>query len=321
MCIIAIKPAGVKTPAMKTIENMWYNNSDGAGLMYAAGGTVNIEKGFMTLKDFKKALKRLEKNLDMTSTPIILHFRITTHGGTSPGNTHPFPVVEKLPLLQMVKFKTPLAVAHNGVIDIKPSKKDISDTMEYITSQLAPLYQLKKDFYKHEAGKKLIYNFIKSKMVFLDGTGRIETVGDFITDDDGILYSNASYKARTIYYNWDLWDYGAEWYGLEHGEYMTWLTEEDGYILADGTILSADYHLADKQGNLYRYDIETDTAIPIDGTLYNHAGKPITGFDEEFAEYVEIHTEKGGNERDADNTCYITIADICDNPGGDKKIK
>ena len=78
---------------------------------------------------------------------------------------------------------------------------------------------------------------------------------------------------------------------------MTWLTEEDGYILADGTILSADYHLVDEQGNLYRYDIATDTAVPIDGTLYNHAGMPIHGFEEDFAEYVEIQdTSKKGSD-------------------------
>ena len=295
MCIIAIKPAGVKLPATTTIENMWYSNSDGAGFMYATGGTVHIQKGFMTLKAFKTALKRLEESIDTTSTPIVLHFRITTHGGTSAGNTHPFPVTEKLPLLQMTKSKAPLAVAHNGVIDIKPSKKDISDTMEYIINQLAPLYQLKKDFYKHESGKKLIYNFIKSKMVFLDSEGRIETIGDFIAGDDGLMYSNSSYKARTIYHNWDLWDFGIEWYESQCGKYMTWLTEDDGYIIAaDGTILSADCHLVDKQGNLYKYDIETDLAIPVDGTLYNHEGRLINGFREEFAEYMEIQDKKGG---------------------------
>ena len=293
MCIIAIKPAGITMPATTTIENMWHNNRDGAGFMYATDGTVHIEKGFMTLKDFKKALKRLEKTIDTTRTPIILHFRITTHGGTSPGNTHPFPVTEKLPLLQMTKSKAPLAVAHNGMIDITPSKKDISDTMEYILTQLAPLYQLRKDFYKQPAGKKLIYNAIKSKMVFLDGTGRIETVGDFITGEDGILYSNASYKARTVYYKWDIWgDYSLQWYESKHGRYMTWLTEEDGYILSNGDLISADYYLTDKEGNLYRYDIENDSAIPIDGTLYNHAGMPINGFQEDLAEYVEIQYAK-----------------------------
>jgi predicted glutamine amidotransferase len=292
MCIIAIKPAGVKLPATATIENCWYNNNDGAGFMYAAGGTVHIEKGFMTLKDFKAALKRLDRDINVINTPVVLHFRITTHGGTAPGNTHPFPVTEKLPLLQMTKSRAPLAVAHNGIIDIKPSKKDISDTMEYIINQLAPLYQLKKDFYKQPAGLQLIYNAIKSKMVFMDGDGYIATVGNFTTVD-GILYSNTSYKARTVYYDWDLWDdYSLQWYDSKYGKYMTWLTEDDGYILAGGTIVSADYYLADRQGNLYRYDIETDKAIPIDGTLYNHAGKPISGFREDFAEYMEIQYNK-----------------------------
>jgi len=261
--------------------------------MYAAGGTVHIEKGFMTLKDFKAALKRLEKNVDVTNTPVIMHFRITTHGETSPGNTHPFPVTEKLPLLQMTQCKAPLAVAHNGIIDIKPSRKDISDTMEYVISQLAPLYQLKKNFYTQPAGKKLVYNAIKSKMVFLDGTGGIETVGDFITGENGILYSNASYRARTIYYDWDIWeDYASQWYEPEHGKYLSWLTEEDGYILSNGDLISADYYLTDEEGNLYQYDIETDTAMPIDGTLYNHAGMPTNGFRESFAEYVEIRHAK-----------------------------
>jgi len=289
MCIIAIKPAGISMPATKTIENMWYNNRDGAGLMYATGGSVHIEKGFMSLKDLKAALKRLKKNVDVTNTPIIIHCRITTHGETSPGNTHPFPVTEKLPLLQMTRCETPLAVAHNGIIEIRPSKKDISDTMEYVMTQLAPLYQLRKDFYKHEAGKKVIYNAIKSKMAFLDGTGRIETVGDFITGEDGLLYSNNSFKARTVYYNWDFWDdYSLQWYEPEHGKYLSWLTEDDGYIIFNGDILEADYYLTDSKGNLYQYDIESDSAMPIEGTLYSHAGRPINAFKAEFAEYVRI---------------------------------
>ena len=297
MCIIVIKPAGIFMPAMETIENMWYNNSDGAGFMYAAGGSVHIEKGFMTLKDFKSAISRLEKAIDVVNTPMVLHFRITTHGETSPGNCHPFPVSEKLPLLTMTKTKTSLGVAHNGIINIKPSKKDISDTMEYVMTQLAPLYQLKKDFYRQPAGKKLVYNAIKSKMVFLDGAGRIEIIGDFISDKDGLLYSNNSYKARTIYYNWDLWDYGMDWYESKYGKYMTWLTEDDGYIISEGNIVSADYYLTDRHGNLYQYDIETDTVIPIDGTLYSHNGLPINGFNEEFAEYMEIIQDTKNKKR------------------------
>ena len=246
----------------------------------------------MTLKDFKAIINKLEKEIDVVNTPIVLHFRITTHGETSPENCHPFPVTEKLPLLQMTKWKTSLAVAHNGIIDIEPSKKDISDTMEYIINQLAPLYQLKKDFYRQPAGKKLIYNFIKSKMVFLDSAGRIETIGDFI-EVDGVLYSNTSYKAKTVYYDWNFWsDYSIQWYASEYGKYLSWLSEEDGYIISKGDIVSAEYYLVDEQGNLYEYDIESDTAIRIDGTLYNHEGVPINGFKEEFAEYIEIQRHR-----------------------------
>jgi predicted glutamine amidotransferase len=289
LCIIAIKPAGVKMPNIKTIENCWYNNPDGAGFMYAKENNVYIEKGFMKLKSLKSALKKLEKSIDTTNTPIVMHFRITTSGGTSPENCHPFPVAEKLPLLQMTKSKAPLAVAHNGIIDIKVSQKDISDTMEYIINQLAPLYQLKKDFYKHEAGRKLIYNAIKSKMAILDGNGYIATIGDFVTGEDDLLYSNNSYKARSIYYSWDFWeDYSFRWYTSKSGKYLSWLTDDDGYIISNGEILEADYYLTDSKGNLYQYDIETDTAIPIEGTLYSHAGRPINGFKEEFAEYMKI---------------------------------
>ena len=113
--------------------------------------------------------------------------------------------------------------------------------------------------------------------------------GDFITDKDGMLYSNASYKARTVYYDWDIWeDYSLQWYESKHGKYLSWLTEDDGYIISNGDILEADYYLTDSKGNLYQYDIESDSAIPIEGTLYSHAGRPINGFKEEFAEYMRI---------------------------------
>ena len=68
MCIIAIKQAGIKMPATTTIENMWHNNKDGAGFMYTKDGNVHIEKGLITLKDFKAALKRLEKTIDVVNT-------------------------------------------------------------------------------------------------------------------------------------------------------------------------------------------------------------------------------------------------------------
>ena len=138
-----------------------------------------------------------------------------------------------------------------------------------------------------------------------------------------MLYSNTSYRARIVYYNWDLGKYGTEWYEPKHGKYLTWLTDEDGYIISDGSLISAEYHLVDKRGNLYRYDLNADVAIPIDGTvLFNHSGKPINGFKEDCAEYMEIQQpKKEGDRKSATNHCHIAAADLGYHIGGDSKNK
>ena len=100
MCIIVVKKAGIAAPSDEMFENMWNHNPDGAGFMYTANGGVCIEKGFMEYKDFYKAYKRVEGKIDTVQTPMIFHFRITTHGGTSPENTHPFPVTDNLSTLR-----------------------------------------------------------------------------------------------------------------------------------------------------------------------------------------------------------------------------
>ena len=120
MCIIVVKKAGKAAPSDEMFENMWNHNPDGAGFMYTANGGVCIEKGFMEYKDFYKAYKRVEGKIDTVQTPMIFHFRITTHGGTSPENTHPFPVTDNLSVLRKLMCKTSLGVAHNGILSVQP---------------------------------------------------------------------------------------------------------------------------------------------------------------------------------------------------------
>jgi predicted glutamine amidotransferase len=291
MCVIAVKPANIAMIDEKTIENMWYNNDDGAGFMYPGPGGVKIRKGYMTLKSLKKALKALNKEIDTTATPIILHFRIGTSGGNIAANTHPFPVSENLAALQKTQLTAPLAVAHNGVIDIRPRKKDISDTMEYILSQLAPLYQLKKDFYRHEAGKKLIYNAIQSKMAFMDAAGRISLIGKFEKDGE-YYFSNSSYKAFYRSYSyWDKWDDYTFRNWSKKGyttRLLQWLDDRDGYIIRDnGEIVEAFDYLLSSTDELYIYDYELDAAVPVDGQAYTHAGTPLK-WDAAKAEIMEV---------------------------------
>ena len=170
MCIIAAKAAGIPMPNRERIKTMWDGNRDGAGLMYVENGQVRIEKGFMKYKDFTKVLDRLEKRLDLTATPVVMHFRITTHGGTKPENCHPFPITDNVGALKKLTITTDLGVAHNGIIPISP-RKGISDTMEYIASQLAPLKKALPRFYENKNAMLLIKNAIESKMAFLTKEG------------------------------------------------------------------------------------------------------------------------------------------------------
>lgn len=208
MCIIAAKPAGIKMPDLETIETMWRSNPDGAGLMYVGkqvktgGGkkrttnVVKIEKGFMKLSDFTARLQELETELDLTATPVVMHFRITTHGGTCPENCHPFPITGSVGVLKKRKAATRVGVAHNGIIHITP-RKGISDTMEYILTQLAPLQEALPRFYENKHAMRLVENAIGSKMAFLTSEGNIYTIGKFETCD-GIKYSNDSYLPWTM---------------------------------------------------------------------------------------------------------------------------
>ncbi len=292
MCIIVVKPTGQALPSWDILENCFLNNPDGAGFMYSTSGEVQIEKGFTTFKKLKKAIEALK--IDTTDTSMVFHFRIGTSGGNTPENTHPFPVTENISAMRKLKMHTNLGVAHNGVIDVLPRKKDISDTMEYIASQLAPLYQLQRDFYKMKAGKKLIYNATMSKLAFLDSAGKIETIGKFETVD-GILYSNTSYLPRIYYRGWDIWDEYQEDLDRKGTEILSlmWLADEDGYVVdQSGNLQEADFYLIDSAGKLYQYDYEYDLAVECQQAYaYRHQGGSIT-YDTDRAEYFPVAHSK-----------------------------
>ena len=259
MCVIASKPAGIEMPKDEYIRNMFENNSDGAGLMYAVRNKVHIEKGFMDLTSFKIKLAELDAAYGLKNLPLVMHFRITTHGGTKPENCHPFPITDSEALLKKRICTTDVGVAHNGIIDIVP-RKGISDTMEYIISQLAPLKKAVPNFYKNKWLVKMIYNAIDSKMVIMDGKGDMTYIGEF-KECDGIKYSNQSYAYS---YKWldfphsytgcvsdtNLLD-EEEWY--DYVELM-WVSEYDGecVINANGDVANGEYAI-DYEGNVYAY--------------------------------------------------------------------
>lgn len=213
MCIIASKPANIAMPDETIITRMWNINPDGAGFMYTDRGKVHIRKGFMKLEDFLSAIETLSKKVNLTDVPMVMHFRITTHGGTCPENTHPFPISDSIKMLTRTSLTTNIGVAHNGVIHSVIPRKGISDTMEYIASQLAPLSRALPTWYTNKDAIALVENAIKSKLAVLDNKGRITLLGDFI-ESNGISYSNRSFEpSYTRYkYSWS-WEDDTCYYG------------------------------------------------------------------------------------------------------------
>ena len=211
MCIICAKPAKTAFPDAETIRIMWHRNPDGAGIMYARDGKVCIEKGFMKLSDFENHLDKLRKSVDLNKTAVVMHFRITTHGGTTPANTHPFPVTDSITRLQATRTCSTVGVAHNGIIRSVSPRKGISDTMEYIATQLAPLSRALPDWYHNCGALTLVQNAIDSKLAVLTGAGEIITVGDFETEN-GIMYSNGSFRSYGgRYANISMYDWDYDW--------------------------------------------------------------------------------------------------------------
>jgi hypothetical protein len=204
MCVVAIKNKGVAFPNDDSIKAMWDANSDGAGFMYALDNKVYIEKGFMKLNDLNGAVALLEKrlkkkDLNINDIPMVLHFRITTHGGTTPHLTHPFPISSQEKHLKALDLTCDLGLVHNGIISSVPTQAGLSDTAIYIANVLTPLANLKSDFYMSNEGKAIMENTIgASKFAFLDKDGNIETIGDFKkgtkNNTDAILFSNLSHE-------------------------------------------------------------------------------------------------------------------------------
>jgi hypothetical protein len=297
MCIIAAKPAGVPMPSRDIIDNMWYNNPDGAGIMWADKRKVHIRKGFMTHSALIEFLDKLkEDGVDLDSVPVVLHFRITTHGGTKPENCHPFPVSSQVGQLKKLFNSTDVAVAHNGIIHIEPRNNTISDTMEYIMSQMAPLKQVCRAFYNNKYCLKLIENAIDSKMAILAADGTLVTIGTF-TEDGGIRYSNGTYDWEPIYAR-----RRASWSAIFAME-----LPEDGYVLPfdrefEPGVLSGEDVYMDIRNNVYTYNWDIDCAFKVcKGTMYDKDGNEVI-YDPIKSQMLYIYAD---DDDDDDDTGYL----------------
>ena len=197
MCIIVYKPANQKFPSKETLQNCFINNPDGAGFMYAYKNHVYIKKGFDTFNKFWNVLNRTRKECG-DKLPYIMHFRISTQAHGRMDCTHPFPLSSNMSDLRKLYVKCNIGIAHNGIIQLTSNygyNKSItwSDTMLFITDY-ASLIIKDSNYYKDKANLKLLEKLAQSKLAILNSDGHVELIGDPFIQDNGIYYSDNSYK-------------------------------------------------------------------------------------------------------------------------------
>ncbi len=193
MCVVVYKPAEADLPDYETLKRCFNKNPNGAGYMFVKDNKVHIRKGYT---DFDTFYEHLTRDYMTQDGAFVMHFRITTHGGTKPENTHPFPVSKNILDLTALDCSSEIGVAHNGILDISSKLAgQYSDTQMFITNYLALLVKNNPKYYKDYDIKMLINDMIGgyNKLAILSSDGHCELFGNF-NEHDGCYYSNYSWE-------------------------------------------------------------------------------------------------------------------------------
>lgn len=164
MCVIIVKPAGVKMPSNEIINAAYHANPHGCGLI-----SPSVFYKGLSYRSFKKHLQKVRED-----EPCIIHFRLATHGSIKRANCHPF-------------NRGDVWFAHNGILNIQPIG-DMTDSETALQKVIYPAivkYGYGSDGMDVAVAKVIGY----SKFAFMQGDD-VRLYGDFITGDDGCHYSN-----------------------------------------------------------------------------------------------------------------------------------
>jgi hypothetical protein len=169
-------------PTSEVLYRCFRTNPDGAGFAWADGKEVHWSKGFM---DPHSAIKAMRSEIPKGSA-CLLHFRIGTHGGSGPEFTHPFPVVDdQASMYKLSGSTTGRVLVHNGIISGLGKEGVNSDTSAFTMKYAAGKTTLKK------AGSH-------NKIAVLSPNGDIEFFGEWIQEENGVLYSNGDYEPYVL---------------------------------------------------------------------------------------------------------------------------
>jgi hypothetical protein len=199
MCLLIYKPANHDVPE-EWLENGFYANPDGAGLAWVTRkGKLAYWRS--TSQDFDKFFKAYEPVRD---SAMLIHFRLSTGGGVTKANCHPFALGERM------------ALAHNGVLSCTSATFRQSDTSVLVDMIKCFMGERLDDLIGDNAlaarFEKLIGANNKIAVLRGDGAYRIfnEGAGHW---RDGVWYSNNGYQfdPYPIRVSSSLGDYADDW--------------------------------------------------------------------------------------------------------------
>lgn len=202
MCLLTFMHAGCMAD-IDHLKNGADNNPDGFGFAIHAGTHIVHASGL----NFDQVLDRFLTERRNHSGPALFHSRITTHGGTSLDNCHPF----------QVGRDTNTIVAHNGMLPIQ-ARDGKSDTRIF-AEELFPSWGGASTLNSKRMRKKLAKFADGSKLVFLSANPDVQEDYYIINEsdghwDDGVWWSNSSYKwASTYRTSWKKYDSRTYGYG------------------------------------------------------------------------------------------------------------
>lgn len=190
MCLLIVNQTNLISK--KHLKNAWENNSHGGGMAYPFINEHNERCVFIEkFTDFETFYSEYESVRSMVDKPMILHFRISSSGGRSQENIHPFYV-----------RKDKMAMGHNGTI-ITLGDETMSDS-RHLAQIIGTFKGNSTAMLNHSGLRQLIYAVIgNSKLAFVDAQGQFaifnEHLGHWTANGDWM--SNDSYKAvRTWVY-------------------------------------------------------------------------------------------------------------------------
>lgn len=270
MCIAIYSLKGNDIPKEEYLKNSFIANPDGAGFAFNTDDRkVRIIKGLMNWDSFITTFRKYEKKYGFKNRGVLIHFRITTHGGTNPECTHPFPIIADEGALHKTRCISNYACIHNGVISLTSNEAyrriKMSDTMVFVEKYLSKIATNRR-WFKNDVNFELLYELLDSKMAVLNGNGEIKSTYGFTKDADGNYYSNTSYKEERqrykISYNYDYYDGYEDYY-----DDYNCLKSKSVNKVQLMKLEPSDILLLDNFDDC-TYEIDTDYYISEDGSCY-----------------------------------------------------